>query len=45
MSLKLKILKDLKMKLDRLTARGALTIVVVIYLLAELLAGIIERLF
>lgn len=33
------------MKLDRLTARGALTVVITIYLLAELLAGVIEKLF
>lgn len=33
------------MKINKLTARGALTVVVVIYVLAELLAGVIKRLF
>lgn len=33
------------MKINRLTARGALTIVVVIYMLAELLVGAVRILF
>lgn len=33
------------MKLDKLTARGVLTIAAVIYILAEITAGIINKLF
>lgn len=29
--------------IDKLTARGALTVVITIYLLAELLVGVIEK--
>lgn len=31
------------MKIDKLTARGALVVIIVVYLLAELLVGLIEK--